>query len=180
MAARTRRPPPPVEDLPDTEDPTVLGEAEANEDPFEAALREVGRIGADEVIGIGLDDDDDRTDPETPFPEIETDHSLEPGLPPPVDLEATLRVLEGPGRGESIVLPRLPVVVLGRSSRCDVPLRDLSVSRRHAELRWEEGTGYLLRDLGSRNGCAVDNVRVDTWTPVASGRCWPSVTYVWS
>lgn len=41
--------------------------------------------------------------------------------------------------------------VLGRAQECEVHLADLSVSRRHAELREEEGRWFLV-DLGSRNG----------------------------
>jgi pSer/pThr/pTyr-binding forkhead associated (FHA) protein len=41
--------------------------------------------------------------------------------------------------------------VLGRAQGCEVRLADLSVSRRHAELREEAGR-WVLIDLGSRNG----------------------------
>ncbi|MDF1566351.1 MAG: FHA domain-containing protein, partial [Deltaproteobacteria bacterium] len=151
------------------EDPTILGEPD---DPFEAALREVGRLDSDEVEAIGGDPADLETDPGS------AEHSgrgssaaTDPGTRgPPEDMLVRLFILEGPGRGGSIEVPHLRTVVLGRSSRCEIPLRDLSVSRRHAELRWEAGRGYRVRDLGSRNGCAVDNERIDGWVDVASGQ----------
>ncbi len=57
---------------------------------------------------------------------------------------------------------RVPVekrrVVLGRSRDCDVQLNDPNVSRRHAELR-QEGATYWLVDLDSTNGIEVKGRR---------------------
>jgi FHA domain-containing protein/uncharacterized protein DUF1707 len=50
-------------------------------------------------------------------------------------------------------------VVLGRSRDCQLILADDTVSRRHAELRIEDGC-WLLRDLGSSNGTWVNGRRV--------------------
>ncbi len=50
-------------------------------------------------------------------------------------------------------------VVLGRSRDCDIQLSDANVSRRHAELR-QEGTSYWIVDLGSTNGMEVNGRRV--------------------
>jgi Protein of unknown function (DUF3662)/FHA domain len=50
-------------------------------------------------------------------------------------------------------------VVLGRSSDCDIQLSDSNVSRRHAELR-QEGASYWIVDLGSTNGMEVNGKRV--------------------
>jgi FHA domain-containing protein/uncharacterized protein DUF1707 len=64
--------------------------------------------------------------------------------------------------------PRVPVlalpeadgsVTLGRSRECDCVLAEPSVSRRHAELRRDEGR-WVLRDLGSRNGTRVNGIRL--------------------
>jgi len=48
-----------------------------------------------------------------------------------------------------------PVTVLGRSSGCDIRLTDPNVSRRHAELR-QQGTSWWIVDLGSTNGIGVN------------------------
>jgi FHA domain len=53
-------------------------------------------------------------------------------------------------------------LVLGRSSRCDVVVSDLTVSRRHARLFFRDGK-WLLQDLASTNGTLVNGRRV--------GRC---------
>jgi adenylate cyclase len=59
------------------------------------------------------------------------------------------------------------VLVVGRSLSCDLPLRDPTVSRHHAEVRLAqsldgggEETGVWVRDLGSTNGTFVDGARV--------------------
>ncbi|MDQ6776799.1 MAG: FHA domain-containing protein [Actinomycetota bacterium] len=53
-------------------------------------------------------------------------------------------------------------LLLGRHPACDVVLSDLSVSRRHARLRFHDGA-WTLRDLDSTNGTKVNGLRV--------GRC---------
>jgi hypothetical protein len=50
-------------------------------------------------------------------------------------------------------------VVLGRSKDCDIRVADPNVSRRHAELR-QEGATYWLIDLDSTNGIEVNGRRV--------------------
>ena len=50
-------------------------------------------------------------------------------------------------------------VVIGRSRDCDIQLADANVSRRHAELR-QEGASYWIVDLGSTNGVEVNGKRV--------------------
>jgi pSer/pThr/pTyr-binding forkhead associated (FHA) protein len=50
-------------------------------------------------------------------------------------------------------------VVLGRSKDCDVQVEDANVSRRHAELR-REGPSWWLVDLGSTNGTELNGKRV--------------------
>jgi hypothetical protein len=52
------------------------------------------------------------------------------------------------------------VVVLGRSRECDITLNDANVSRRHAEIRRENGI-WLVVDLGSTNGIEVNGKRTN-------------------
>jgi hypothetical protein len=51
-------------------------------------------------------------------------------------------------------------LTLGRSRECDIRVDDPNVSRRHAEIRHEDGS-YSIVDLGSTNGVMVDGKRVD-------------------
>jgi len=51
-------------------------------------------------------------------------------------------------------------MVLGRSKDCDLQVLDPNVSRRHAEVRFDDGV-YTVVDLGSTNGIEVDGSRVD-------------------
>ena len=50
-------------------------------------------------------------------------------------------------------------VVIGRSKDCDIQVDDPNVSRRHAEVR-QEGATYWLVDLDSTNGVEVNGKRV--------------------
>jgi FhaA, N-terminal domain/FHA domain len=52
-------------------------------------------------------------------------------------------------------------LVLGRSSDCDLVIDDPNVSRRHAEVRREDGR-YVVADLGSTNGVELNGRRVQT------------------
>jgi hypothetical protein len=54
-------------------------------------------------------------------------------------------------------------VVLGRSRDCDIVMSDPNVSRRHAEVRREDG-GWSIVDLGSTNGIKVNGQRVEQAT----------------
>jgi hypothetical protein len=48
-----------------------------------------------------------------------------------------------------------PSVVIGRSSESDIRVSDPNVSRKHAEIR-QEGSTYWIVDLGSTNGISVN------------------------
>src|SRR5215210_8447124 len=74
----------------------------------------------------------------------------------PVD-ERRQALLVGGGRRNVLSGSR---VVVGRSREADIVLQDPNVSRRHAELRREEG-GWQVVDLGSTNGIKVNGRRVD-------------------
>lgn len=84
---------------------------------------------------------------------------LEPG-------QACLIVRRGPAAGTKFLLDR-DLVTVGRHRESDIFLNDITVSRRHAELR-RDGTRYAVSDLGSLNGTYVNRARVDSST-LASG-----------
>ena len=75
--------------------------------------------------------------------------------PPP--LPETARALLV-GEGRRTVLSG-DLVVVGRSHDCDLVLDDPNVSRRHAEVRRENGH-WVVVDLGSTNGLKVNGRRV--------------------
>lgn len=58
--------------------------------------------------------------------------------------------------------------VVGRSERCDVQLPNVSVSRRHAELVFDDDGECTIRDLGSENGTWV-NGEVTTERVIRTG-----------
>jgi hypothetical protein len=84
-----------------------------------------------------------------PAPEPETaDEEPEP--------EETAVFLSWDGESRRIQKPKL---VLGRSRECDIQLSDPNASRRHAELR-QEGASYWIVDLDSTNGTEVNGSRL--------------------
>ena len=85
-------------------------------------------------------------------------------------------LLVGGGKRRVLTPPR---VVVGRSQDCDVVLDDPNVSRRHAELRAEEGAGYRRGprlDAGVHvNGAAVERAALEPGDEHLSGHtCSPS------
>jgi hypothetical protein len=69
--------------------------------------------------------------------------------------------------GRRVLLPPRGATI-GRSRECDVVIEDSSVSRRHAELRPDDG-GWSLQDLGSTNGVRVNGLAVRDPYPLQSG-----------
>jgi hypothetical protein len=81
------------------------------------------------------------------------DRAARPLTPPPPSGRALLV-----GDGKRAVLSGSRVLV-GRSRDCDITLEDPNASRRHAELRNEDGH-WIVSDLGSTNGVKVNGRRV--------------------
>ncbi len=69
----------------------------------------------------------------------------------------TLHVLQGPDKGRTYNTPREPTVI-GRTSD-HIQLSDNGTSRRHAEIRPENGL-WLLTDLDSSNGTFLNGQRI--------------------
>ncbi|HEX8075351.1 MAG TPA: DUF3662 and FHA domain-containing protein [Thermoleophilaceae bacterium] len=82
------------------------------------------------------------------------DREARPLAPPPPAGKAMLV-----GEGKRTVLSGTRVLI-GRSRDCDVTLEDPNASRRHAELRNEDGH-WVVADLGSTNGVKVNGRRVE-------------------
>jgi pSer/pThr/pTyr-binding forkhead associated (FHA) protein len=77
------------------------------------------------------------------------------GLKPP---SATLLISQGAQAGQSFTL-KADAYILGRDETATIPLQDGQVSRKHAKIAYL-GPGYLIEDLGSRNGTFVNGLRV--------------------
>jgi pSer/pThr/pTyr-binding forkhead associated (FHA) protein len=97
--------------------------------------------GADEDVAVGLDE-----------------------LPEGIGM---LVVRRGPGTGSRFLLDE-DVISAGRHPDSDIFLDDVTVSRRHAQVV-REGSGYVVRDVGSLNGTYVNRERIEGDTPLASG-----------
>jgi len=82
---------------------------------------------------------------------------------------AVLVVTRGPNSGSRFVLSPegSGAVTIGRHPESDVFLDDITVSRRHAEVRFADG-GFWAHDVGSLNGTYLNRQRIDN-APLSSG-----------
>ena len=99
---------------------------------------------------IAIDDDAEVGGPANA---IELDRSL---FPPDTGI---LVVLQGPKAGSRYALDSA-LITAGRHPDSDIFLDDVTVSRRHVELR-READQYVVRDVGSLNGTYVNRERID-------------------
>lgn len=96
------------------------------------------------------------------------------------DTRARIRVTEGPDIGAELRLDEEGrTYVIGRSSTCDLPLADEDASREHARAV-RRGSQVLLRDLESRNGTLLGDMRLASdrdvvWRPSTMARIGVSV-----
>ena len=79
---------------------------------------------------------------------------------------ASISVLQGPDKGRAVELSESPLLV-GRDSE-ELPLADLTVSRRHAEISQLNGE-YQICDLKSANGTQVNGVLLTKPRPLRRG-----------
>ena len=66
------------------------------------------------------------------------------------------------------VRPDGPLITLGRATDCTVPIRDRYLSRRHAEIVFDDD-GWVLRDCGSVNGTVLNGTRLSGSAPLKPG-----------
>ena len=64
---------------------------------------------------------------------------------------AMLIALSGPAKGSRYLL-NIGSTLIGRDSKSDILLDDITVSRKHAQIEHAIGSMYVLKDLGSLNG----------------------------
>ena len=74
-----------------------------------------------------------------------------------------LVVKRGPSVGTRYLLEQ-PVTRAGRHPESDIFLDDITVSRRHAEVRRQDDGKVVIRDVGSLNGTYVNRERIDEQT----------------
>ena len=70
-----------------------------------------------------------------------------------------IRVKSGPQKGKIIPVVGNQPIVIGREPSCSLQIVDRGVSREHAQI-FRVGEMVFIRDLGSRNGCFVNEERV--------------------
>lgn len=91
-------------------------------------------------------------------------NSLQRGAPQPLTLDPVV----GPPL-PPIIIERGRAATVGRSSTCNIPLPEESVSRRHATIEHSadagQGGAWVITDLGSRHGTYVNAVRLEPSTP---------------
>lgn len=76
------------------------------------------------------------------------------------DTVPRVRIVEGPDLGAELLLAEEGrVYVIGRGEQCDIALADPDASREHVQLV-RRGAQVLVRDVGSRNGAFLGDVRV--------------------
>jgi pSer/pThr/pTyr-binding forkhead associated (FHA) protein len=80
--------------------------------------------------------------------------------------QALLVVKRGPNAGSKLLIDK-DVTTAGRHPESDIFLDDVTVSRRHAEVRRKDGR-FEIHDLGSLNGTYVNRDRVES-TQLANG-----------
>lgn len=77
-----------------------------------------------------------------------------------------LVITKGPGVGRDRLLTG--ECTIGRAADVEFPIEDLGASRRHCRVR-PEGGGWVVEDLGSRNGTFVDGQRIVQSAPLVEG-----------
>lgn len=73
----------------------------------------------------------------------------------------SILVVSGPSEGLYFPLGKRTTVV-GRDEGCPVQILDDRVSRKHIQIRYDEGTGrYVVLDMKSANGLYINGRKID-------------------
>ena len=108
--------------------------------------------------GPSKNEDDEFT--KTRFLSTEESRHLQESIDISRNRPASLRILEGSQKGRRFELI-LEKLTIGREASCEIWLDDSAASRKHAEIIVEkEGAIVLIRDLGSRNGISINDIKV--------------------
>lgn len=122
-----------------------------------AAERGWGLVGPPEVE-LFVDEGLKKGDLDVEASLVEGDEKI---APPPVAAAARLVVHADGGRTEIAVDREL--LTIGRLPECEIPVEDRGVSRRHAQIRTNDGES-VLTDLGSTNGTQLNGQQVQSRT----------------
>lgn len=71
---------------------------------------------------------------------------------------AKLAIMTGKLQGQKMALPEKDIAI-GRDDSCEIRLTGTEISRRHCQLRIR-GDLITAKDLGSRNGCYVNDIKI--------------------
>ncbi len=96
-----------------------------------------------------------------PVIEVEGGEEIEITYPPETigSGDVVLMIKKGPEAGARFKIDK-PVTAAGRHPESDIFLDDITVSRRHAEIRKVE-EDFQIMDIGSLNGTYVNKERID-------------------
>lgn len=81
---------------------------------------------------------------------------------------ASIIIAAGPREGDFYPLGHRTTVI-GRDEAVPVQIVDERVSRRHLQIRYEEGRGYIALDMRSANGSFRNGARMSGETLLADG-----------
>lgn len=82
---------------------------------------------------------------------------------------ASLVVIDGPGQGVHFPLSA-PLISVGREDTCTLQIVDSFISRKHLQIRFEEGLGrHVASDYRSAHGVFVNDKQILQDTPLHDG-----------
>ena len=83
---------------------------------------------------------------------------------------ATLVVTEAPAIGQQFALEKHLLVLVGRDHQCTFQIVDGQISRRHCQLRYDEGENrHYAIDFESSNGVRVNGNKITAPQPLEDG-----------